>query len=187
MAKKGRSSVYAAWLDRQALPQPGGTYLLRVFFRFVFEVDLATKDRWVRFQVAYRRFGVIVTTIFILTLQMHFWPRIWDLAALAAIMLPVQYGGLFIVLRGARRVSRDRWQGPAVVDRFGKHSRRYYLAMMLLSLLLDALFVPVVWAKWHELDASSLAQYAFLIALPTTCAAVMFIGYRRCSVTEGSG
>ena len=179
MAKKARSSIYAAWLERQALPQPGGTFLIRVFFRTVFEVDAATKDRWVRFQVAYRRFALICVVTFLIVAQGQPWALTWGLAAFAAVLIPAQYGGLFIVLRGAKRVSRDRWQGPLVIDRFGKHSRRYYLVMMVLALLLDALFAWAVSAQWHKLDASSLRQYAFVIALFTAGAAVMFIGYRR--------
>jgi hypothetical protein len=176
---KGRPSTYATWLERQARPQRDGTYLIRVSFRLVFEIDGAAKARWVRFQVAYRRFAVIVTAILILTLQVRSWPRSWDLVALAAILLPVQYGGLFIVLRGAKWVSRDRWQGPGVIDRFGKHSRRFYLIMTIVSLLMDALFVWSAWAQWHKLDAAALYQYAGVVALFSSCAALMLVGYRR--------
>lgn len=186
MTEKGRSSIYAAWLDRQALPQPGGTYLIRAFFRTVFEIDGATKDRWVRFQVAYRRFAVICLVIFLIVAQGQPWALTWGLAAFAAVLIPVQYGGLFIVLRGAKRVSRDRWQGPLVIDRFGKHSPRYYLGWMVLSLLLDALFAWVAWAQWHKFDADTLWSFASAIALFTACAAVMFIGYRRTAPRAGS-
>jgi len=185
MAKRGRPSVLAAWLNRHAQPQADGTYLVRTLWR-VYEVDSATKDRWIKFQVAYRRFGVIALAIFILALQVKAWPSTWDLVALVAVLFPVWHVGLSFVLRGAKRVSRDRWQGPLVVDRFGHRSRRYYLVMTVLCLFLDALVVPVVWAQWHKLDAVILWQYACVIALFTTCAAVMLIGYRRTSPKPAS-
>src|SRR5215468_11178135 len=186
MAKTRRSSVYAAWLDRQAQPQPGGTYLIRGYFRSVLEVDPETKDRWVRFLVAYRRFCLIGTVIFLIALQVHAWPDRWKLAAFIGVLLAVGYGGRLIVLRGAKRVSRGRWQGPLVIDRFGHHSRRYYLIMAVLALLLDALFGWVAWAQWRTFDADTHWSFAFTIALCTACAAVMLFCYRRAAPKVGS-
>jgi hypothetical protein len=184
MAKKPGSSVLAAWLNRQAQPQADGTYLVRSF-PFVYQVDTGTKDRWVRFLLAYRRFNLIAMVTFFIVAHGQVWGLTWGLASLAAVILPVGYGGRFIVLRGAKRVSRDRWQGPAVIDRFGRHSRRFYVVMMIVCLLMDTLIIQLVWTQWHKLDAATLWSTAPVVALFTTCGVVMMIGYRRTAPKAG--
>lgn len=186
MAKKARSSVLAAWMNRQAQPQADGTYLIRTSLWSVYQVDAATKDRWIRFRVVDGRFNLIVMAIFFIVAHGQPWALTWGLVSFVAVTLPIGYGGRFIVLRGAKRVSRDRWQGPAVIDRFGRHSRRFYLMMMIACVLMDALLVQTAWTQWNKFDAATLWSAALVVALFTGCGALMMTGYRRTAPKAGS-
>src|SRR5262249_6373541 len=102
------------------------------------------------------------------------------LGTFAAILLPLGYGGRFIILRKSKRVSRDRWQGPVLVDRFGRHSRGYYGVMATLALLADAVFIQLAWwsfARAH--DTRSFWTCMVLILMTSAGVVISIVGYRR--------
>lgn len=53
------------------------------------------------------------------------------------------YGWLLILLRGARRVPKRRWVGPAMVDRAGRYSRTTWAIWLVVSLLMTAMFAYI--------------------------------------------
>jgi len=83
IAEQTRSERLTAWLNRQAVLQPDGTYLVRPFRRLpiVYEVDPATKDRLIASQIRFGRFAIIIIVIFFLANQGQPWALTWGLLA----------------------------------------------------------------------------------------------------------
>src|SRR5712672_3611363 len=107
MAQREHSEEFKIWLDRQALLQPDGTYLIRSFWpaRTVYEVSAKTKDRWIEFQLVYRRYGLFTVLAYFAVISFTSygqpWIESWGLAGFIAIALATGYGSPFFILRGA--------------------------------------------------------------------------------------
>lgn len=183
MAKRSRSQATMAWLHRQAIPQEDGTFLVRPFYQIplIYEIDAATKDRLVKFKLIYGRFALICSVVFFVLIKGQPWALTWGLAGFAVVIMPVGYGGLLYILRGAKRVSRHRWVGPIVIDRFSRHSRRYYLIIMFVCLLIIALLLQTVWFEWrnHMLNFDFLWGFALVFMPFVAGTAFAALGYRR--------
>ena len=130
-----RSERLAAWLNRQALLQPDGTYLVRPFSRLpiVYQVDAATKDRLIRGQLRFRTFSIILMVLFIGASHGEPWALTWGLLAFGVVLFGAGYGTPFFILRRSQRVPTEQWVGPAVIDPDGRFSRKTYLTLMFVS------------------------------------------------------
>jgi len=148
MAQQSRSERLVSWLNRQALLQDDGTYLVRPFSRLplIYQVDTATKDRLIANQVRTGRFAIVLMAIFFIVCHGQPWALTWGFLAFCVVLFGVGYGVPLIIIRGSRRVPRERWVGPAVIDPDGRFPRKVYLVMMLLSAGLALLFVYSAWS-----------------------------------------
>jgi hypothetical protein len=131
MAEQKSSDGLKAWLEKQALPQPDGTYLIRPLFRpGVYQIDAATKRRWIRFRVTSWWLAVIVGVLILALKDDHSWisPRVTISAVLAfSALMVVEYGAMFWILRHAQRVPDELWKGPAVFGSWRLFPRHKYL------------------------------------------------------------
>jgi hypothetical protein len=115
------SHGYKAWLEKQAQPQEDGSYLARPWgYRSgVYQIDAATKRRWIGFRIAY--WWLILASVALVALLKG--DDRWDsphvilsgVLAFGALVL-IGYGGLLVIFRHAPRAAKDRWTGPAIVD-----------------------------------------------------------------------
>jgi hypothetical protein len=177
MAGQTRSEGLTAWLNRQALLQPDGTYLVRPFRRLpiVYEVDPATKNRLIASQIRFGRFAMIVIVIFFLASQGQPWALTWGLLAFAVVIFGVGYGVPFFILRRSKRVPATRWAGPAIIDADDRFSPRTYLIMGCLSggLALSVLYVEI------SSPGQTGTRLETTLALPTVLAVVFARRYWR--------
>jgi len=177
MADQSSRARFKEWLDRQAQLQPDGSYLIRPvpLTRMVFQVNAATKDRWVSFLLAFRRYGVIAAILSIPISD----GQIWAIALTIAALWIAFYGGLYVILRKSPRVPADRWVGPAVVGPPLMFSRRRYLIS-----IVGAVFVAVFFGYfgWYGNNSAN-GPYQWvclgLSALMVWCAVRAAINYSR--------
>jgi hypothetical protein len=164
---------YKAWLEKQAQPQEDGSYLARPWgYRSgVYQIDAATKHRWIAFRRAYRWLTLAVVVLFVaLAGEDDPWasPRVIVSGALTfGALMMVGYGGLFVIFRHAPRVPKDRWKGPAIVDRWGLVPRGRYLWSMATWGFFIALFAfsAPVGNFWQNLLFILLFAALFLLSL----------------------
>jgi hypothetical protein len=173
MAQATPSQGYKAWLEKQAQPQEDGSYLARPWgYRSgVYQIDAATKRRWVAFRRACRWLTLAVVVLFVaLAGEDDPWasPRVIVAGALTfGALMMVGYGGLFVIFRHARRVPKDRWKGPAIVDRWGLVPRGRYLWSMAIWGFFIALFAFTAPVRnfWQNLLFILLFAALFLLSL----------------------
>ena len=135
MAGPTRPEWFKAWLDRQAIPQPDGTYLVRPFGRIplVYQVDAATKDRLITTNVWLRRFSFALMVLYALIYKNQPWVAAGlGLLAFATILSLARFGSQLLILRGSRRVPKEQWAGPPVIDPSGMFPPKHYLRIGLL-------------------------------------------------------
>lgn len=126
-----------AWLERQSQRQADGTYLIRPFrpMPVIYEVDTETNRRWISYQTAFGRFAWLwLITYLLVGLRWR-----WGLPVWLAVLLLAGYGWPLILVRGAHRVPRNRWIGPAVVDPAGRYSRATRAIWLVVSLALTVI------------------------------------------------
>lgn len=119
-----RQALLEAWYDQ--LHQADGTYLLRPYFPFslTYKVDVATKERWMRFHLRYPRTAVPAALLVIGAMVGGGFLRDDDAfflrASLAFLLLSVAnvmavYAAARVIFRHAQRVSPAQWKRPASV------------------------------------------------------------------------
>jgi hypothetical protein len=159
------------WYERQVQPQPDGTFLFRPFGYHggVYELpDASAKNLYVSTQsnllesVNTGR-GVLVMLVisllvFVFSLLATTLSTMFSSWNAGNIIFWAALGlGLLWVLRfpwsarrmlrrvGAKRVPRQRWQGPAIRDPFGLYARPWLLALAFTQLVCFLTFVPSAW------------------------------------------
>ncbi|HEX6842523.1 MAG TPA: hypothetical protein VF113_13385 [Stellaceae bacterium] len=126
MATQAPSPGWRTWLEKQAQPQGDGTYLARPwgYFSRVYQIDERSKRHWVTFRIASLWLAAAAVAAVALIKGDDPWdaPRVIvsGLLAFGALLL-VGYGGTYLIFRHAPSVARERWEGPHVVDPYGRY------------------------------------------------------------------
>lgn len=124
-----------AWFEKQFQPSPraGGRWLYRPFGSLPLVLELpddAARERVIRWNTRNARLTLPATiAVVLLFIYTPFWVPL-----LAMALLPVlEYA---LLSRGAARVPKDLWQGPAVVDQKKMLPPGYHLTMLIIGMVL---------------------------------------------------
>jgi len=161
------------WLSRQSQQQGDGTYLIRPFspLPIIYQVDIETNRRWTAYRVAFGRFALLWIVAYFIVGQS------WTLGRLVwlAVFLFVGYGWPLILVRGAHRVSRRRWIGPAVVDMAGRYSRMTWAIWLVVALLMTALLVYIGFSgRYGPVHADTVGLIVIMAAAAITFGVHLF-------------
>jgi len=101
----------------------------------VYQVDEATKDRWIKFQLALGRGMYVAIAAYVFVITERRWQ--WWLILTSLLMYVALYLGIeVVILSRGQRAATNRWQGPLPV--FSGPAKRY-LVLSLVSAVLAVL------------------------------------------------
>ena len=170
-----------AVLEQQAQAQPDGSFLVRPFGRipWIYQVDAATRDRLVRFQMEFSRFAIVALMLGALAFGRSPWMWPWGLLAIVAFIIAVGWGGRIFVLRHSPRVARDRWTGPPGPSLVPLFSRRVYLGCLWLSVMTMVISAEQVRSALRQPDAAFPWLSATVLLISVAWAGYSWVFYRR--------